>query len=226
MIPVWVGYDAREAVAFHVFAQSLIEKSTKPLAIKPLALHLLRDYEESHDDGSNAFIYSRFIVPYLEGFKGWAIFADGDMLARDDIARLWALRDDSFAALVVKHNYQTKHKTKYVGSSMETINTSYPRKNWSSLILWNCEHPANRILTPEYVKAATGAKLHRFEHLTADEIGEIPAEWNLLVSEQPFDPDAKLAHFTLGIPAIDHYKECDYADEWFAAKNRAVEVQT
>src|SRR6056300_842052 len=103
-----VGFDQREAVAFHTFTQSIIEKSSLPLAITPLALQNLGGYTETHSDGSNTFIYSRFLTPWLMGFAGWAVFADGDMICMDDMAKLWALRDDTKAVLVVKHDYKTK----------------------------------------------------------------------------------------------------------------------
>lgn len=178
---------------------------------------MLRDYEETHTDGSNAFIYSRFLVPHLQGFQGWAIFADGDMLCREDISELWRLRDDSYAAMVVKHDYQSKAPRKYVGTGLETINVSYPRKNWSSVILWNCNHPSNLVLTPEYVMGATGRKLHRFEHLTDDEIGALPNEWNWLAEEYPVNEAAKIVHYTLGVPAMKAYADSQHAEEWFKA---------
>ena len=215
MIPIFVGLDPRETAAYHTFCQSVINKASRPLAFHPLALSLLRDYEEKHTDGSNAFIYSRFLVPHLMGYRGWAIFADGDMLCRDDIAKLWAMRDDQYAVQVVKHDYESKAKRKYIGTSMETHNVSYPRKNWSSVILWNCEHPANRILTPEYVMDATGRKLHRFEHLLDGEIGELPKEWNWLAEEMEPNEDASLVHYTLGVPVIKAYEHSQHAKEWF-----------
>lgn len=214
MIPLYVGFDPREAIAYHTFCQSVLNHSSRPLSFVPLALPLLKGYEETHTDGSNAFIYSRFLVPHLQNYKGWAIFCDGDMLCRADINELWKLRDDSYAVMVSKHKYKTKHKTKYVGTSMETINVDYDKKNWSSVILWNCDHPCNRILTPEYVMGSTGRKLHRFEHLTEDDIGEIPLEWNWLVGEYE-KSDAKLVHYTLGVPIIPAYEDSIYADEWF-----------
>jgi lipopolysaccharide biosynthesis glycosyltransferase len=191
----------------------------------PLALSLLRDYEETHTDGSNAFIYSRFLVPHLMGFKDWAIFCDGDMLVRDDICKLWDMRDEQCAVQVVKHAYKTKSPRKYLGTSMETINPDYPRKNWSSVILWNCGHPANRILTPGYVMAATGSKLHRFEHLTEDEIGDLPKEWNHLAIESAPDPAAKLVHYTLGVPGILAYSDCEHADEWLRTRDEIGRVE-
>lgn len=193
----------------------MLATASRPVAFIPLSLPLLNDYTETHRDGSNAFIYSRFLVPHLQDYKGWSIFADGDMILRDDIAQLWKMRDERYAVMVAKHIYKTKAKRKYLGSSMETINPDYDRKNWSSLILWNCEHPFNRLLTPEYVMDGTGRNLHRFAHLSDDDIGTLPLEWNWLVGEYGPNEDAKLVHFTLGIPAIAAYEKCDYSREWF-----------
>jgi lipopolysaccharide biosynthesis glycosyltransferase len=195
----------------------VIQHASEPVTFTPLALRLLKDYDEVHSDGSNAFIYSRFLVPHLQGYKGWAIFADGDMLCRADIAELWAMRDDSYGVMVARHQYKTKHKLKYVGTDMQCPNVDYPRKQWSSVMLINCQYPENRILTPAYVMAGSGRELHRFEHLRDEDIGSIPLAWNHLVGEQEYDPDAKLVHFTLGVPAIQAYAHCDYAKEWFDA---------
>lgn len=146
-------------------------------------------------------------------YKGWAIFADGDMLCRADIADLWNMRDPEKAVMVAKHDYKTKHKMKYIGTAMETINMSYPRKNWSSVMLWNCEHPSNLTLTPEYVMESKGSTLHRFDHLHDDEIGDIPLEWNWL-AEEYVPKDVKIIHYTLGVPAFKHYSDSPYADEF------------
>ena len=158
LIKIVVGFDQRESVAYHTFVQSIIDKSSVPICFIPLAISSLKDYKETHADKSNDFIYSRFLTPYLTKFNGWAIFADGDMVCLSDIKELWDLRDDSKAVLVVKHDYQTKSKKKYLGN----INENYPRKNWSSLILWNCSHPKHKILTPEFISNQTGKYLHRF----------------------------------------------------------------
>ncbi len=196
MIPVFIGYDPREAIAFHVCANSIIRHSSQPVQIIPVALNLFRDYTETHTDGSNHFIYTRFLVPYMMKWQGHAIFIDGDMIVRDDIAQLWELRDSYKDVQVVKHNYKTRMPIKYLGSK----NEDYPRKNWSSVILWNCNSYPNRKLTPDYVMKATGAELHRFTWCTDDRIGELPPEWNWLPDEYGSNPDAKLLHFTLGTP--------------------------
>jgi hypothetical protein len=211
MINIFIGYDPREAIAYHVCANSIIRHSSKPVAITPLALKNMQDYEEKHTDGSNQFIYSRFLVPHLMGYKGWAIFMDGDMLLREDIERLWELRDETKAVQVVKHDYETKMTEKYLGSK----NENYPRKNWSSVILWNCGHPANAAVTPEFVQNATGAQVHRFTWLTDDLIGELPPEWNWLDVEYEWNPLAKLVHYTLGTPCFHEFAtQGTFSDEW------------
>jgi lipopolysaccharide biosynthesis glycosyltransferase len=211
MINIFIGYDPREAIAFHVCSNSIIRHSSKPVAITPLALKNMQDYEEKHTDGSNQFIYSRFLVPHLMEYKGWAIFMDGDMLLRDDIEKLWKLRDESKAVQVVKHDYKTKMAEKYLGSK----NEDYPRKNWSSVILWNCGHPANAVVTPEFVQNSTGAQVHRFTWLTDDLIGELPAEWNWLDVEYEWNSLAKLVHYTLGTPCFHEFStQGTFANEW------------
>lgn len=210
MIPIFIGFDPREAVAYHVCANSLIRHASQPLALTPLALKNLAGYRETHSDGSNNFIYSRFLVPHLMQHQGWALFIDGDMLLRDDIAKLWALRDDSKAVLCVHHDYKTKTHDKYMG----TKNHDYPRKNWSSVVLWNCGHPANRAVTPEFVMGATGAQLHRFTWLDDSLIGELPIAWNWLPDEFGANPEAKLLHWTLGAPCFHEYANVPMADEW------------
>jgi lipopolysaccharide biosynthesis glycosyltransferase len=218
-ISIVVGFDQREAVAFHTFTQSVIEKASLPVIFIPLAGNTLKDYKETHTDGSNAFIYSRFLTPYLNDFKGWAIFADGDMICQADIKELWDLRDDSKALLVVKHNYKTKASQKYLGN----INENYPRKNWSSLILWNCSHPSHKILTPHFIAKQSGKYLHRFSWLDDNDIGELPMEWNWLAIEYPVNIKAKLVHFTLGTPCFMSYRNTEMANYWLEANKRSLE---
>ena len=210
MIPIFIGYDPREAIAFHVCTNSIIRHSSHPVSINPLALNILKDYKEKHTDGSNHFIYSRFLVPHLMQYKGWAIFIDGDMLLRDDIEKLWDLRDNSKAVMVVKHDYKTKMTEKYLGAK----NENYPRKNWSSVILWNCEHAANKVVTPEFIETATGAQLHRFTWLADELVGELPKIWNWLPDEFGANRDAKLLHYTLGTPSFHDFATTPMGNEW------------
>jgi lipopolysaccharide biosynthesis glycosyltransferase len=210
MIPVFIGYDPREAIAYHVCVNSIVRNASQPVAIVPLALNLLKDYKEEHTDGSNHFIYSRFLVPHLTGYNGWAIFIDGDMLLRDDITKLWEMREEDKAVMVVKHKYETKLTTKYLGAK----NENYPCKNWSSVILWNCGHPANKKITPQFVQESTGAQLHRFTWLKPEQVGQLPIEWNWLPDEYGVNQGAKLLHYTLGTPSFHEFANTPMGDEW------------
>ena len=211
MINLFVGFDPREAVAYHVFCNSIIQNTSVPVQITPLVLNQLQEFNDTHDDRSNDFVYSRFLTPYLSDFKGWAIFADGDMICQGDLKELIDMADPSKAVMVVKHDYQTKATQKYLGN----INENYPRKNWSSVILWNCDHPKHKILTPDFVSKQTGKFLHRFSWLDDQDIGELPLEWNWLASEYRVNREAKLIHFTLGTPCFKDYKNSDMADIWY-----------
>jgi lipopolysaccharide biosynthesis glycosyltransferase len=171
---------------------------------------LFRDYEETHTDGSNHFIYTRFLVPHLQEYTGWAIFIDGDMIVRGDITELWELKNPYNDVMVVKHDYQTRMPVKYLGAK----NENYPRKNWSSVILWNCNSFPNRKLTPEFVQHATGSELHRFSWLEDDRIGELPSEWNWLPDEYGVNRNAKLLHYTLGTPCFQEFADTPQGDEW------------
>lgn len=216
MIRVFIGYDPREAVAYHALSHSIHRNASVPVSIVPLMLTQLRGvYRRERDPlQSTDFSFSRFLVPYLCGFDGWAIFMDCDMLMRDDIARLWALCDDQFAVQVVKHEHVPKETVKFLGQPQ----TAYPKKNWSSVMLMN-----NRkctALTPELVNQASGLHLHRFEWLAdEDAIGSLPRRWNHLVGYEPPNPEAGLAHFTLGGPYFNDYIGCEFSDEWFAARD-------
>jgi lipopolysaccharide biosynthesis glycosyltransferase len=213
-IPIFVGYDPREAIAYHTCVNSIIRNSSRPVAIVPVALNLFRDYAETHTDGSNHFIYTRFLVPYLMEYQGWAIFIDGDMILRGDIAELWDLRQYTKDAMVVKHDYKTRMKEKYLGSP----NEDYPRKNWSSVILWNCNAIRNRQLDPEFVQKSTGAFLHRFSWIDDSRLGELPPEWNWLPDEYGPNPNAKLLHYTLGTPCFDEFKHTPMNEHWHAER--------
>ena len=209
-IPVFVGYDPREAIAYHTCVNSIIRHASQPVAIVPIALNLFQDYKETHTDGSNHFIYTRFLVPHLMGFKGWAIFIDGDMIIRGDIVELWNLREVDKDVMVVKHDYQTCMPVKYLGAK----NEDYPRKNWSSVILWNCNSFPNRQLTPEFVQKSSGSFLHRFSWLDDDRIGELPPEWNWLPDEYGANTEAKLLHYTLGTPCFQEFADTPQGNEW------------
>jgi hypothetical protein len=219
MIRLFAGFDPREAIAFHAFTNSVLQHATVPVAITALTEAALGDQQR---DGSNAFTYARFLVPSLCDFDGWAIFADGDMIVDRDLEELWGCRTEGYAVQVVKHEYRTKHSVKYRGSTLQCPNTSYPRKNWSSVILWNCGHPSNRVLTKDYVSGMTGAHLHRFQWLKDEEIGSLFPTWNHLVDEDP-PGEAALRHYTLGVPGIKYYADTYASWRWHSALLKALE---
>jgi len=223
IIRIFVGFDQREAVAYHLFCQSVIAHTSQPVAFFPLHGPALKNFDGQRD-GTNAFIFSRYLVPYLCGYNGWALFFDGDMVCNADVAELYAYKNIHYdkAACVVKHDYQTKHPRKYVGSKIENVNVDYPRKNWSSVVLWNCTHFGNRRLDPDFVATASPADLHRFSWLDDSKIGELPAEWNNLVGEYP-PGSAKLDHYTLGVPGIRHYADCHASWRWHKALLNSLE---
>lgn len=211
MIKIYIGYDPREAVAFSVLSHSIHARATQPVSIAPLMLSQLKGIltRERHPLQSTDFSFSRFLVPYLSDYTGWSIFMDCDMLVLDDIAKLWRLRDERHAVMVVKHDHVPKETTKFLGEPQ----SKYEKKNWSSVMLFN--NAKCRALTPEYVNAATGLELHQFKWLGDDNlIGALPARWNHLVGYDKPRRDAALVHYTLGGPYFEQYKDCEYADEW------------
>lgn len=215
MIRLFAGYDEREAVGFHVFTSSVLRRASTPVAITPLTAQGL-------PVGSNAFTYSRFLVPALTGFKGHAIFADAsDMLCLGDIADLWAMRDDRYAVQVVQHpEYKTRNPIKYLGTTMQCPNLSYARKNWTSLMILNCEHPYWKPLDFKTLSSVAGLSLLQLGGLRmkgeACEVGALPPEWNCLVDEGQPHEDAKLLHWTAGVPGFSLYNAACRAADWHA----------
>ena len=222
VIQIYTGFDPREEVGTHTFHSSVLHHATEPVSFTPLHLGNLKPlYDAGHRDGSNAFTFTRFLIPYLQKFTGWALFVDGaDMICKGDVAELWAMRDAWKAVQIVKHGYKTKHPRKYVGTEMESDNPDYPCKNWSSVMLMNCAHYDWRRLTPNVVEKMAGSDLHRFSFIQDRFIGELPKEWNWLVDEYGKNPDAKLLHWTAGIPAFPEYTQAPMADEWWKANQR------
>lgn len=219
MIRVFIGYDPREAVAYHVLCHSILSRASQPVQIMPLALQNLKQIftREKHPLQSTEFSFSRFLVPYLSGYEGWSLFCDCDMLMLDDIINVWALRDDRYAVQVVKHDHKPKDDIKF----LDKAQTRYEKKNWSSVILFN--NAKCQALTPEYVNTATGLELHQFKWLSGDDlIGALPARWNHLVDYDPALPerDVSFLHYTEGGPYFENYKSCGYADVWFAERDR------
>tara|TARA_B100000035_G_C20884854_1_gene502221 strand:- start:56 stop:727 length:672 start_codon:yes stop_codon:yes gene_type:complete len=212
MIRIFIGYDEGEKIAFHVLAESIRKQSSEPISITPIDLNTIRNHfiRDKQSNQSTEFAFSRFMVPYLSNYEGWSIFMDCDMLLRTDINELWKLKDEDYAVMCVKHDYEPKQDVKFRGAK----NEKFPKKNWSSLMLMN--NAKCKLLTPEYVRTASGLELHQFKWLESErDIGAIPKTWNWLVGEYEYNPLANNVHFTLGGPYFYDYVNCDYSKEWF-----------
>lgn len=218
---VFFGHEERVAAGTSVFVHSVLQHAREPLALTPITRMATRGIKE----GTNAFTYRRFLVPWAMGWTGLAIFVDGsDMLCRTDISELFAELRPGVAVQVVKHEYTTRHPRKYVGTAMEADNIDYPRKQWASVMLINCGHFAWRKMDPEYVAAAPPLHLLQFEFLEDKVIGELPMEWNWLADEQGENPNAKILHWTAGVPGIAHYNGAPMSAEWHAALAAASKI--
>lgn len=224
---IWIGYDPRETDAFAVARRSARRRMIMAAPIYGVVLSELREKGlytrptskrdgQLWDDISDApmateFACSRFLVPALAK-RGWALFMDCDVLVRADLQRLFALADPSKAVMVVKHCHEPPEGVKMDGQ----MQTRYARKNWSSVMLFNVEHAANKALTPEMVNSMPGRDLHRFCWLDDRHVGELPPEWNFLVGHSDPSIDPAIVHFTDGIPSMTGYEDCAYSDEWRA----------
>jgi hypothetical protein len=218
MIRLFIGWDSRETVAWHVLAHSIITRSTEPVSITPIGNSVLPGtdwYRQPGEHDSTEFSNARFMVPKLCNYEDWAIFMDCDMLCQADIADLWAQRDPERAVLVRKHDHQVEDGApKFLGAHQ----TAYGRKNWSSLMLINCRHPKWATFDPN---DAAGLDMHRFAFLEDEEIGEIKGDWNHLLYAGSYPPPAapwesrQLVHFTEGGPWHGWAKYLE-AEDWCA----------
>jgi lipopolysaccharide biosynthesis glycosyltransferase len=212
---IFVGYDTREDITYQVCEHSI--KQHQPNAeVLPLRMKELREaglYTRPIDPLSTTeFTFSRFLIPYMTNYTGWAVFCDCDFVWTVDVAELFAQADERYAVMVVKHDY-----TPAPGVKMDNQKQMpYPRKNWSSMILWNCAHPANRAVTPDMVNKETGQYLHRFSWLKDGEIGSVDHSWNWLVGwyKEPKDGEPKVLHYTEGGPWFKEYRDCEYSNVW------------
>jgi lipopolysaccharide biosynthesis glycosyltransferase len=216
VLPVFVGYDSREDIAYKVCEFS-IYKNTPAAEVKPLKQETLRReglYTRGPDPlSSTEFTFTRFLVPHIMNYQGWALFCDCDFIWDGDIEEIFNQADDKYAVMVVKHDHNPSNTVKMDGATQ----TQYPRKNWSSMVLWNCEHPSNKKLTLDEVNVQTGQYLHRFSWLSDDEIGKLHPRYNFLIgwnTEQEFGKPFAY-HWTEGGPWFDQYKNCEYRDLWF-----------
>lgn len=209
---IFIGWDAREPIAWQVLAHSILRRASRPVALIPLTRASLAGVytRQRGPTESTEFSLTRFLVPYLCGYQGEAIFMDCDMLCRADIWELVAAVDPLAAVSVVQHDYTPRAGAKFLGQ----VQTAYPRKNWSSLMVFNTKRC--HALTPEYVNTATGLELHRFTWTQDRDLGALPAEWNWLVGEYEPHPGARILHYTLGGPWFAETRDCDHAKDWLA----------
>ena len=213
---VYIGWDSKEDIAFQVARQSLIRNSSIPLEVIPIKINELYEtglYTRKVDPlASTEFTYSRFLTPHLAGFKGWALFFDCDFLFFGDVKDLMEYQDPKYAVCCVKHDYSPKDSIKMDGQ----VQSNYPRKNWSSMMMFNCEHPSAKKLTVETVNSETGAYLHRMQWAKDSEIGDIPNDWNWLEgwNEKPKEGYPSAVHYTRGGPWFDNWQNVEFANEW------------
>ena len=214
-----MGHTSYQQPVFDV-AKHSIEYRSSDVEITPIVQSALRELQvytrEKSKNESTEFSMTRWLTPWLAAYQGWALFMDNDMLCKSDIQELFDYADPSKAVMVVKHDYNVEEGIKLDGQRQ----TNYPRKNWSSVVLWNCEHPSNKLITPELVNNVSGLYLHRFMWLKDEEIGDLPHHWNYLVGPQSgiYDDDenAKMVHFTDGGPYFRNYQDVKFAEDWKA----------
>src|SRR5262245_30694862 len=217
---IYIGWDSREPEAYDVAKFSLERRASIPVSVVPIKVDELRArglYGRDKDPlAATEFTYSRFLTPKLANFAGWALFCDSDFLWLGDVAGLLEYTRTSKAVFCVQHDYQPSESTKMDGA----VQTTYPRKNWSSLMLFNCGHPAVRKLTPDVVSRETGAYLHRMQWAADDDIGALPVEWNWLEgwNRKPEQGTPKAVHFTRGGPWFQNWQNVDYGDLWRAER--------
>lgn len=226
MQKIFVGYESREHIPYKVLEHSIKTRASRPTMVYPLKHRMLRkrglftrtwrtdENGQTWDelDGkpfSTEFSHSRFLTPYIAG-GGWAVFMDCDILCQTDIAKIFDWCDPKYAVMVVKH----EHNPKLDYKMDHMIQLPYLRKNWSSVMLFNCDHPSTQKLTPEVVNSATGFHLHTFGWCKDEEIGELPPEWNVLTGITQVE-SPKLLHYTEKAPWFPEQDRCAYADEWF-----------
>lgn len=229
---VFLGWDETELTACQVAEYSLYRHASRnAVRLDKISMFTVKEYDrptrtlpngQLFDDISGApmstrHAIARFWVPRLCGFTGWALFTDGDVLFRDDVTKVFELADPDKAVMVVQHSAMLEEGSKKLGH----VQQAYSRKNWSSVILWNCGHLANRALTREVLNDWPGRDLHAFKWLRDDQIGALPAKWNHLVDVSPPDPDPSIVHYTLGCPDVDGHEHGAFAEEWLRASRVA-----
>ena len=209
MLKICIGYDPAETVAYHVLCQSILSRSSLPVQFIPINKRNIPAFTRGIEDGSTEFSFSRFLTPYLSGYEGVSLFMDCDMIVRCDIAELFEHFNPIYDVQVVKHDYTPTTGTKFLGNTQHI----YPKKNWSSVMLFNNAASPCRTLTADMVNTASGKYLHQFEW--ADTVGDLPGDFNHLVGEYDENPKAKIVHYTLGTPCFKGYEYQEFGNEWY-----------
>ncbi|PPR48009.1 MAG: hypothetical protein CFH19_00098 [Alphaproteobacteria bacterium MarineAlpha5_Bin9] len=221
----FIGYDPKEDIAYRVCKQSLIKNSSLEINVMALKLYELISrgfYKRSIDPlASTEFTYSRFFVPFLMDYNGWAVFCDCDFLFFQDVEKLFKELSNDKAIYCVKHEYTPKEKHKMDGKTQ----TIYPRKNWSSFIVFNCSHPSNKKLNIEELNSQTGSYLHQFKWLDDSEIGSLDEKWNWLEgwTSQHNKGKPYAVHYTRGGPWFTEWQDVEYAQEWIKERDEYLE---
>ena len=211
---VFIGFDPVETVAYHVCVQSILKHASVPVSFTPINIRTLPEYTRKRDPKqSNEFSFTRFLTPYLAGYQGKALWMDCDMAVKCDIKELFDLLTDEYVVACVQHDYTPSTKTKFLGN----VQYDYPRKNWSSLMLFNADQC--RVLTPEYVSMAPASALHRLYWAKHSQILPLPTEYNHLVGEYTPNTEAKIYHWTLGTPCFQGYEEQEAPKYWYDLRN-------
>ena len=215
VLNIYIGFDEAEIVAYHTLSHSIIKYASRPVRISPICSKQFKSFFNRPRDEkqSNDFSFTRFLVPYLNQYDGHAIFMDCDMMLKTDIFEVFSEINQENAVSVVQHDYTPSDTVKYLNK----IQYAYPRKNWSSFIVWNCSHIKNGKITPKFVENASGLELHRFTWLDDSEIGSLDVGWNWLVGDYTNPPNnVKNLHWTVGGPYFKEYSQVDFSTEWFA----------
>jgi len=216
---IFIGYDSREKIAFHVLSQSIIENSTIPVTITPINLKNIKNFynRPKAKKHSTEFSISRFLTPYLSNYKGYSLYLDCDFIVLEDVAKLVKLvsRNKKKSLWCVKHkDYIPKDKIKFLREKQ----IPYAKKNWSSFMIFN--NAKCKILTPRLVKKATGLYLHQFKWTKDKLIGSLPKNWNILVGEQKIPRKINALHYTLGGPYFKKHSRCQGSKYWFKYKKQ------
>ncbi|MBC2651531.1 glycosyltransferase [Novosphingobium aerophilum] len=225
---VFVGYDSREDIAWQVARFSMKRHAGREVKIVPLRQDVLRElglYTRPYDPlSSTEFSLTRFLTPFLAARNDWVLFCDCDFLFTQDVNAVFEGLDGTKAVYCVQHDYTPVNDVKMDGKKQ----TAYPRKNWSSFMLFNGAHPDVKALTPDVVNSATPAFLHRFEWISDPAaIGSLPLHWNFLEGEYPRPDKVPAAiHYTNGGPWFDNWQEVDFAGLWLAERDQYLSSAT